>query len=242
MRGDGGSAGENGERGGWCAPPKSGRMCRAQLARRKRARGRVRDVEGRVERARRTSGNARDRLASVGRVVSARGRVGGACRRRGRGGSREKRVARDARGGENVDGGGDAHRGRGASAGAFAVRERALEHRLLLHQLFLEFQEVSLLRGGPRGAAAGSHPRRESPRSRENAFPSDESPRSARREETPMGPVRAPRDGLRRSWTRHEPQTRRSGASRGRSQRSAPQRPRAQAVARRQRACAGSAK
>ena len=57
-----------------------------------------------------------------------------------------------------------------------------------------------------------------------------------------MGPVRARRDGFRRSWTRREPQMRRSGASRGRSQRSAPQRPRAQAVARRQRACAGSAK
>ena len=90
-----------------------------------------------------------------------------------------------------MDGGGDAHRGRGASAGAFAVRERALEHRLLLHQLFLEFQEVSLLRGGPRGAAAG-------PILAENL---------PLKGKTPFRATRAParRGGRKRQWVRFAP-------------------------------------
>ena len=106
---------------------------------------------------------------------------------------------------------------------------------------FWSFRRSASCAEGPAGPPRGPILAENLPAQRENAFPSDESPRSARREETPMGPVRARRDGFRRSWTRREPQMRRSGASRGRSQRSAPQRPRAQAVARRRRACAGSA-
>ena len=127
-----------------------------------------------------------------------------------------------------------------ALLGAFAVRECALEHRLLLHELFLEFQEVSLLRGGPRGAAARTLLAENLPAQRKTPFRATRAPLGAAGGNA-KGPVRARRDGFRRSWTRREPQMRRSGASRGRSQRSAPQRPRAQAVARRRRACAGSA-
>ena len=114
---------------------------------------------------------------------------GGLFLRGGGGGSRvgdegegdlTKSVPRATRGAAKiVDGEGDAHRGRGASSGAFAVRECALEHRLLLHELFLEFQEVSLLRGGPRGAAARTHPRRESSRSKGK--------RLSERREPPLG-------------------------------------------------------
>ena len=228
-----------GSAGGWCAIAKSGRMCREQLARRKRARGRVRDVGGRVVRARRTSGYARDRLSWVGRAFSA-WRRGWATRARGI----SRKACRARLEGRRKSWMGRATRTEVAAPPPARLPFASARWSIACFSMscFWSFRRSASCAEGPAGPPRGPILAENLPAQRENAFPSDESPRSARREETPMGPVRARRDGFRRSWTRREPQMRRSGASRGRSQRSAPQRPRAQAVARRRRACAGSAK